>query len=444
MQLRHRLSLYLVTIFSIVIIVTSSSIYLVFRKWAVDFEVKSLEEKTVLAAIFYLEKDETTNYEHETIKNELRQSIFKKNIAIYNASNQLSKGEMLYDNVIDTSVLNKIRQQKKINFSSSHHFYSGVFYKDNEGDFVVIVRENRDDFNSQLQFLSNLLISVSIGGIVITYLLSIYLGKFAYEPILLIINQLNKKTTTNFNTPVAIKESYAEIKDLVTSYNQFMEQLSLMVTIQKNFVDYISHELKTPITALLGTIEVTYPQAITNEEKAVEIEKIKQYTQDIEQTMENMMLLSGVKTNFEIKTIRIDDVIWSIVENVTLYHQAIINVDIQIENSDFLKVKGNKQLLILGIGNLVENAIKYSNNQPIDIHLLLQNHQLTIAIHDKGIGILPEDMATITNNFIRGKNASNYPGKGIGLSMATTIFKLHQIEMTIQSSTKGTSVYLKF
>lgn len=197
MQLRHRLSLYLVTIFSIVIIVTSSSIYLVFRKWAVDFEVKSLEEKTVLAAIFYLEKDETTNYEHETIKNELRQSIFKKNIAIYNASNQLSKGEMLYDNVIDTSVLNKIRQQKKINFSSSHHFYSGVFYKDNEGDFVVIVRENRDDFNSQLQFLSNLLISVSIGGIVITYLLSIYLGKFAYEPILLIINQLNKKTTTN-------------------------------------------------------------------------------------------------------------------------------------------------------------------------------------------------------------------------------------------------------
>lgn len=225
MQLRHRLSLYLVTIFSIVIIVTSSSIYLVFRKWAVDFEVKSLEEKTVLAAIFYLEKDETTNYEHETIKNELRQSIFKKNIAIYNASNQLSKGEMLYDNVIDTSVLNKIRQQKKINFSSSHHFYSGVFYKDNEGDFVVIVRENRDDFNSQLQFLSNLLISVSIGGIVITYLLSIYLGKFAYEPILLIINQLNKKLLL-INVQEKVSALNAGADDYLTKPFHFEELLS--------------------------------------------------------------------------------------------------------------------------------------------------------------------------------------------------------------------------
>lgn len=98
---------------------------------------------------------------------------------------------------------------------------------------------------------------VSIASLVLIYFFSQFLGYIAYQPINNIINQIKKRNTTNFQEPLQLKKSYAEVDDLIKTYNQFIDQIAQTFSIQKNFIDYVSHELRTPITALIGTLEVT-------------------------------------------------------------------------------------------------------------------------------------------------------------------------------------------
>ncbi|WP_312355268.1 HAMP domain-containing sensor histidine kinase [Empedobacter sp.] len=445
MKLKHRLALYSVIIFSIIILIVSTIIYFSFYTEMEKKEIKSLQNKTLLASIYYLEKDELPVLEHNNIKNQLEKTISRKNILIVDHNNKKYNGNMSSNKDISTNFIENIRANKSDFFTSKDFFYNGIFYRDNEGDFVVITRESKQEFNEQMQSLLQILISVSLVGFIFIYLFSNFLGVIAYEPITKIIEQIKERDAKNFTEPLKLNKSYAEIEDLIKTYNHFIDRMAQTFNVQKNFIDYVSHELRTPITALLGTLEVTNHKKRTLEEYESVIVQLKQYTNDLQETLDQMMLLSNAKTSFEFSQIRIDEVVWQVIENAILYHQARINVDLQVENNQLLTIQGNEKLLEVALNNLVSNAIKYSNNQPILVQFLEINHRLQIHISDLGIGILETDIKQIKQNFFRGKNTQDFQGKGIGLSMANIIFTLHQIDIEIvPNKPKGTIVKLIF
>ena len=445
MKLKHRLALYSVIIFSIIILIVSTIIYFSFYTEMEKKEFKSLQNKTLLASIYYLEKDELPVLEHNNVQSQLIKTISRKNILIIDQNNKKYNGNMADNKEITQQFIENIRSNKTDFFASKDFFYNGIFYHDNQGDFVVITRESKQEFNEQMQSLLQILISVSLVGLIFIYLFSNFLGVIAYEPITKIIEQIKERDAKNFTEPLKLNKSYAEIEDLIKTYNHFIDRMAQTFNVQKNFIDYVSHELRTPITALLGTLEVTNHKKRTLEEYENVIVQLKQYTNDLQETLDQMMLLSGAKTSFEFSQIRIDEVVWQVIENAILYHEARINVDLQVENNQLLTIQGNEKLLEVALNNLVSNAIKYSNNQPILVQFLEINHRLQIHISDLGIGILETDIKQIKQNFFRGKNTQDFQGKGIGLSMANIIFTLHQIDIEIvPNKPKGTIVKLIF
>ena len=445
MKLKHRLALYSVIIFSIIILIVSTIIYFSFYTEMEKKEFKSLQNKTLLASIYYLEKDELPVLEHNNVQSQLIKTISRKNILIIDQNNKKYNGNMADNKEITQQFIENIRSNKTDFFASKDFFYNGIFYHDNQGDFVVITRESKQEFNEQMQSLLQILISVSLVGLIFIYLFSNFLGVIAYEPITKIIEQIKERDAKNFIEPLKLNKSYAEIEDLIKTYNHFIDRMAQTFNVQKNFIDYVSHELRTPITALLGTLEVTNHKKRTLEEYENVIVQLKQYTNDLQETLDQMMLLSGAKTSFEFSQIRIDEVVWQVIENAILYHQARINVDLQVVNNQLLTIQGNEKLLEVALNNLVSNAIKYSNNQPILVQFLEINHRLQIHISDLGIGILETDIKQIKQNFFRGKNTQDFQGKGIGLSMANIIFTLHQIDIEIvPNKPKGTIVKLIF
>ena len=94
------------------------------------------------------------------------------------------------DTQISDNFIERIRQNEVSSLSTQSYFYNGIFYKDNQGDFVVIVREPKNEFNELMKSLLHILILVSIIGLLFVYLFSNYLGYIAYEPIIKIINQI--------------------------------------------------------------------------------------------------------------------------------------------------------------------------------------------------------------------------------------------------------------
>lgn len=444
MKLKHRLSLYSVVIFSIITLVISSVIYISFYAVMQGKERESLESKSLLAAIYYLEQDELSLIEHESIKSQLLKTISRRNIILLDKENRHFKGDMPWEGVLDSVFINRVRMERIAHFETGEFFYNGIFYEDNQGDFVVITREPKNEFHAQMKSLFHVLLVVSLLGMGFIYVVSQYLGKIAYEPIVRVIGEIKRRDAKNFNEPIVLTASYYEINDLILTYNHFVDRIAKTFTVQKNFIDYVSHELRTPITALLGTLEVTNSKKRTIEEYEVVILQLKQYTTDLQDTLENMTLLSGAKTSFEFSTLRVDEIVWSVIENAVLYHQAKIDVDMQVENNQLLSFQGNDKLLELAIGNIVENALKYSNNDTVKIVIKENDGRLSVCVQDKGIGILNDDLKDIKQNFFRGQNVKGYQGKGIGLSMANVIFQLHHIALKIESDASGTTVILLF
>ncbi len=156
------------------------------------------------------------------------------------------------------------------------------------------------------------------------------------------------------------------------------------------------------------------------------------------------MLLSGAKTSFEFSRLRIDEIIWQVIENAVLYYQADIEVKIEVEDANLMEWEGNEKLLALAFNNIIENAIKYSNNKKVTVILHEDLGRLEVLVVDQGIGISQEDLKKVKENFYRGENTGKFSGKGIGLSMANIIFVLHKVEMKLQSEGMGTQVSLKF
>lgn len=444
MKLKHRLSLYSVVIFSIITLVISSVIYISFYAVMEGKERESLESKSLLAAIYYLEQDELSLIEHESIKSQLLKTISRRNIILLDKENKHFKGDMPWEGVLDSVFINRVRMERIAHFETGEFFYNGIFYEDNQGDFVVITREPKNEFNAQMKSLFHVLLVVSLLGMGFIYVVSQYLGKIAYEPIVRVIGEIKRRDAKNFNEPIVLTASYYEINDLILTYNHFVDRIAKTFTVQKNFINYVSHELRTPITALLGTLEVTNSKKRTIEEYEAVILQLKQYTTDLQDTLENMTLLSGAKTSFEFSTLRVDEIVWSVIENAVLYHQAKIDVDMQVENNQLLSFQGNDKLLELAIGNIVENALKYSNNDTVKIVIKENDGRLSVCVQDKGIGILNDDLKDIKQNFFRGQNVKGYQGKGIGLSMANVIFQLHHIALQIESDASGTTVILLF
>lgn len=444
MNLKNRLSVYAAFIFGVIILIASTIIYVSFYTKMESQEFRNLESKTLLSALFYLEKDEVSFIEHESIKNQLQKNISKRNILVVDSLNRRYDGLMEDDAPVSSDFFDLVRNQDVAQLKTDDFFYNGLYYHDNEGDFVIVTRASTVEFQDQMKLLLHILLAVSLIGLILILIFSQFLGNIAYDPILKMISQIKKRDNQNFNEPIVLNKSYQEVQELVDTYNHFVEKLSQTFSIQKNFIDYVSHELRTPLAAILGTLEVSKQKPRTVEEHELVNLQLKRYTEDLRDTIDHMMILSGAKTNFETKIIRIDEVLWEIIEQLTLVHGAQISVDIQVSNTDILKIDANDKLLQLAVQNIILNAVKYSNNQPIVVNLKSHNGKLLVEIIDQGIGILPEELIRVTENFYRGENAHGYTGKGIGLSLANVIFKLHYIHMDISSSTKGTIVSLYF
>lgn len=444
-RLKDRLSFYSVLIFGVMTLVICAIVYVSYYRQMRQREFQSLSEKSLLAAFYYLEEDELSNSEHEHIKDQLTKTISRSNIAVINREFNVFLGEMdSVDLMVPTEKIAYIFEHKSSAWESDNHFFAGIFYHDNQGDFVVLTRTSKASFQEHMYSLLRILLFASLLGVFCIYFLSRYLATVAYAPIQGIIQQINSKDNRNFDTPIQLQRSYLEIQDLVATYNNFVDKIAQTFAVQKNFIDYVSHELRTPMTALMGTVEVTEQKPRSVDEYRAVLSELRQYVRELQDTLEQMTLLSGANTDFEMKPLRIDEVIWSAIESVIRYHQAQISVDIGVTDHQVLTWRGNEKLLQLALSNLLENAVKYSSNKPIKVRVERVEQTIRIEIIDQGIGIDEEDLEHIFENFYRGKHTESFQGKGIGLSMASIIFKIHDIAMEIHSVQGETKIALHY
>lgn len=239
-----------------------------------------------------------------------------------------------------------------------------------------------------------------------------------------------------FEQRVPLKARGHEIEQLAITFNSMLDRIHLLVTGMREMTDNIAHDLKSPITRIRGTAEVTLTSGkSTDEYETMAANTIEECDRLLE--MINAMLdISEVESGAaRLKTKELD--ITAVIRNACDLFQPIAEdkgITIVSKVPAECRVYGNIQSLQRLVANLLDNALKYTpSGGTVTVSADGNEDQVVISFNDTGIGISENDLPNIFKRFYRCDQSRSQVGVGLGLSLAKAIAKAHGGDITATS-----------
>jgi len=218
---------------------------------------------------------------------------------------------------------------------------------------------------------------------------------------------------------------------------------------KRDFFSNASHELKTPITSILGFSEMLTQNIIkTDEERSSVINRIEVEAKRMSELVNNLLTVSKLESSpmlIEHIDFNLKDVVEEAIASVSPVMNNNERVDVKLQAQNVI-VHGNKQQLYEMCVNLIENAVKY--NKPggeVVVTLLTRGHNVNLKVKDSGIGIEPVHQARIFERFFRidyGRD-KKVGGSGLGLSIVKHIVSLYNGKISLRSKKDiGTTIQI--
>ena len=198
----------------------------------------------------------------------------------------------------------------------------------------------------------------------------------------------------------------------------------------KRFSSDVSHELKTPLTAIKGELEVALKENRSKEEYRSVLSSCLEEVDKVQSIVKNLLMLTYIeKESLKNKfvTHALDDILLRAVDElIVMASQKKINLE--ITQLDIIQLKCDDILLKTVFTNLIENAIKYSpSHTTITLSLIKEEHSALFCIEDEGSGIEEDKLPHIFERFYRAdtSRSKHIKGYGLGLSLVKQIVELH-------------------
>jgi len=446
--IRAKLAYQFTLIFAIILSLVFVAVYeltAISRKVAFRNQLK---DRAVKAAEVFLASDNTTQARFAEIRREYLDKLPFEIIRAYDVNN---KPVFIEDvpKYWNTGFVRQVRKNKELYFKIGNRECLGIDYHDNQGDYVVISSAIDTGSLQRLNSLKLVLVIVFGLSLAIVYFSGRWFARNALAPISGVIRQVQGISASNLHLRVDEGNKKDEISELAVTFNNLLGRLENSFEMQKSFVANASHELRTPITALIGEIEVTLNRERTPDDYRTSLGALLEQSEKLKAISDSMLDLAYAGTHFEdVEEIRVDELIWELKKHFDDKHKVpIVDVDMGElpEEPAGLVIRGNKNLLFIALSNILSNAIKFSNGNRITCILESRTSHLTIHVKDRGIGIEEAAIGRIFEPFFRAQNARTFGGQGIGLSLSEKIVQLHNGKITIVSELqKGTTFSVRF
>jgi two-component system phosphate regulon sensor histidine kinase PhoR len=223
--------------------------------------------------------------------------------------------------------------------------------------------------------------------------------------------------------------------------------------IKNDFINNMTHELKTPISTISLASQMLRDNTVTNTPKTIEhisgiiYQESKRLTTQVEKVLQMAVFNEG-KLKLKFKEVNLNNLINSVVLNFELRVKSK-NGELTTElNADPAIIKADDVHLTNVLFNLLDNAVKYSKDEPkITISTELKDQYLVLSVKDQGIGIQKEHVGQIFERFYRVPtgNVHDVKGFGLGLSYVKIITEAHRGLIKVESAiNKGTKFMIYF
>ncbi len=238
-----------------------------------------------------------------------------------------------------------------------------------------------------------------------------------------------------------------EILPLVNAINRLLARLDRALQTQRAFVADAAHELRSPLTALSLQVQLT-ERAVTDEQRAASFAKLKLRLDRTIHLVRQLLTLARSEPQAETQTFAKLD-LTTLTQQVVSDYSALAHaqgVTLKSQSAPTISVSGQSENLRILIGNLIDNAIRYTPQSGlVEVALKTENGQAVLSVTDTGIGIPAEERSRVFDRFYR-REVGQTGGSGLGLAIVRNIAQAHHATIRLDDNPAGTglAVFVRF
>ncbi len=443
MRIRTRLSFVFSIIASGLFILFGVSVYYYSSLHRSRDFMNHLKERVEITEKIFLEKETFTEEEFEKIRNRFLHTLPEETEEVLELNGN-RKGEFKYE--YPPELKERLLKEKELEFKWGNKRGVSRVFRVKGKDYLIIVTAVDETGQRYLTDLRKIILSLLLFGIPLILASSYFVTRQALMPISRKIDRANSISASNLHHRLEVLNSKDEIGQMAIAFNQLLDRLENSFEAQKAFIRNASHEIRNPLTAILGEAEIALSRKRSQSEYKEALKAILREAEILNQTVSNLLQLSRVQSADEQIYMEPLDMRRFLCEVSDSYafqnpeHRVKLEFD---EREAPLRAKGNRGLLLSAFSNVIDNACKFSDNQTVEVRADARDDGVRVRIIDRGVGILKEDLEKVSTPFFRGSNALGINGSGIGLSLSVKIIELHRGRLKIESEPgKGTVVEL--
>lgn len=216
-----------------------------------------------------------------------------------------------------------------------------------------------------------------------------------------------------------------------------ISHLKMLDRLKSDFIHTISHDLRSPLTAIMGYIELLDRVGPLNDQQKQFVRHVQASAQNITALVNDLLDLGRIEAGFDTRKddVSLEQVLQFTVDNLERQiADKKLNFSVHID-PDLPIIRGNPIRMRQMIDNLLVNAVKYTpEGGKVSVSLRREDSQVIFEVADTGVGIPPADQPHIFEKFYRASNApKGTPGTGLGLAIVRSIVENHQGRIWVES-----------
>ncbi|WP_352421524.1 HAMP domain-containing sensor histidine kinase [Proteiniphilum sp.] len=442
MKIKTKLALLYTSITVGILVIVFIFVYLLTSKNIDNNYYTLLFDKALITAQKHFEKDELNQHAYQKIIDAYQSLLPETSERVIIANDRQQATKELETFLTDRQVKG-LFQNYQVKFELDNQSGVGIYYPDNEGNFIIIVTARNLQGEYLISSLKKILILILVISSVIIFGLLWWNAKIITKPLQEMVNRMQEITSNALHLRLAKRKGNDELAQTINYFNQMIERLEISFNSQKTFIANASHELKNPLTAIMGECEVMQLKDFTPDEYKTSLSRIESEIERLNILVNNLFQLAQTDLDIsesESEQLNLADELQSVVQHFE-YSKYKGRISFVKDNTPFY-IKSNNHLLFVALQNIIDNACKYSE-ETVTVRAFKIKSGFQITVSDKGIGIPSDEKEKIFDTFYRGRNTYGYKGAGIGLSLAHKILTLSGAVMEITSSENmGTTILI--
>jgi signal transduction histidine kinase len=238
-----------------------------------------------------------------------------------------------------------------------------------------------------------------------------------------------------------------EFDQLAINLNAMLDRIQRLMEGMRQVTDNVAHDLRSPLTRLRSRLEVTLLMQRSNNDYRTAIEQTLSDVGSLLGNFNALLSIAQVESGADRGGWQSVDLSALVRDIVELYQPLAEDKGVQFTQQirQDLRLRGNRSLLTQAIGNLLDNAIKYTpRGGTIQLNARHRHEVIEVVVSDNGLGIPADMREKVLERFVRLGTNRTTPGNGLGLSLVRAVAWLHNTKLELADAHPGLSVSLQF